>query len=52
MTKILDPERSYTFSKIFELEAPANDITNEFGYTLRKRLNLPQYSDELDDIDY
>ena len=52
MTKILDPEQSYTFSKIFELKAPADDIANEFGYTLeRKRLNLPQYSGELEDID-
>jgi hypothetical protein len=52
MTKILDPEQSYTFSKIFELKAPADDIANEFGYTLeRKRLNLPQYLGELDDID-
>jgi hypothetical protein len=52
MTKILDPEQSYTFSKIFELKAPADDIANEFGYTLeRKRLNLPQYLGELEDID-
>ena len=51
MNKILDPEQSYTFSKIFELKAPADDIANEFGYTLeRKRLNLPQYQGELDDI--
>jgi hypothetical protein len=43
MSKILDPEQSDTFSKIFELEALADDITNEFGYALeRKRLNLPQ----------
>jgi hypothetical protein len=34
MTKLFDPEQSYTFSKIFELKAPAVDITNEFGYTL------------------
>jgi hypothetical protein len=52
MTKILDPEQSDTFTKIFELKAPADDIINEFDYILEhKRLNLPQYSGELDDID-
>ena len=52
MTKILDSEQSDTFTKIFELKALANNITNEFGYALeRKRLNLPQRSGELDNID-
>jgi hypothetical protein len=43
MSEIFDPEQSDTFSKIFELKALADDISNEFGYALeRKRLNLPQ----------
>lgn len=49
--KVLEPNTSYTFSKIFELKLIAKDLAQEFGYTLtRKRLNLPQYSNELDRI--
>ncbi|MEM6838678.1 MAG: hypothetical protein AAF609_17705 [Cyanobacteria bacterium P01_C01_bin.120] len=46
--KILNPNESYTFSKIFDLNAEADDIVADFGYSLsRQRLNLPRYSDEL-----
>ncbi len=49
MARILDPNQSYTFSKIFDLKIPADDLAEELGYTLsRKSLNLPQYPDELD----
>ncbi|XWK91235.1 MAG: hypothetical protein U7127_14640 [Phormidium sp.] len=48
MAKLLNPNQPYTFSKIFELRILADDLANEFGYTLtRKRLNLPQYQNEL-----
>ncbi len=47
--KLLDPNLSYTFSKIFELKLVDKDLAAEFGYTLdRKRLELPQYSETLD----
>ena len=49
--KVLEPDGSYTFSKIFELKLIAKDLVKEFGYTLTsKRLNLPQYQGELDRI--
>jgi hypothetical protein len=49
MARILDPNQSYTFSKIFDLKIPADDLAEEFGYTLsREQLNLPQYSGALD----
>jgi len=48
----LDPNQSYTFSRIFDLRILADDLANEFGYSLiRKRLNLPQYQHELDRLD-
>lgn len=48
MIKILDPNQSYTFSKIFELKAEVDDLVEELGYTFsRKLLNLPQYQGEL-----
>ncbi len=28
----LDPDQSYTFSKIFELKTPADELANEFAY--------------------
>lgn len=50
--KLLAPNVSYPFSKIFELKLVDKDLAAEFGYTLdRKRLELPQYSEELDCID-
>ncbi|MEL7039024.1 MAG: hypothetical protein AAFO04_25960 [Cyanobacteria bacterium J06592_8] len=48
MQTILDPNQSYIFSQIFELRIIPEDLAEEFGYSLtRKRLNLPQYSDDL-----
>ncbi|HAA30103.1 MAG TPA: hypothetical protein DCE56_23480 [Cyanobacteria bacterium UBA8553] len=50
--RVLDPNQSYTFSKIFELRIEPDDLVTEFGYTLeRTRLNLPQYSGELDRLE-
>lgn len=49
---ILNPQQAYTFSKIFELKISAKDLAIHFGYSLtRKRLNLPQYSGELDRLE-
>ncbi|WP_008312259.1 hypothetical protein [Leptolyngbya sp. PCC 6406] len=49
--KVLEPGGSYTFSRIFELKLIAAELAEEFGYTFsRKRLNLPQYSGDLDRI--
>lgn len=46
--RVLDPNQSYTFSKIFELRIFADDLANEFGYSFtRKRLSLPKYQQEL-----
>ena len=50
--KILEPDTAYTFSEIFELQIPTDEPAAEFGYSFsRKKLNLPQYSDELDRLD-
>jgi len=50
---ILDPNQSYTFSKIFELRIRPDELANEFGYGLiRKRLQLPQYQLELEHLEY
>ena len=52
MSKLLNPNQSYTFSKIFELRIEPDDLVTEFGYTLqRTRLNLPQYHGELDRLE-
>lgn len=49
--KILNPEQSYTFSKIFELKVEPKDLANYFGYSFtRKKLNLDLYQGELDRI--
>jgi len=46
---ILQPEQSYTFSKIFDLKVEADELSAYFGYTFqRKRLNLPHYSGSID----
>lgn len=51
MPKLLNPNQAYTFSKIFELKIRADDLVNEFGYTLtRSWLNLPQYPGDLDPL--
>jgi hypothetical protein len=49
---LLDPNQSYTFSKIFDLRADIDKLVQEFGYQIqRKRLNLSQYSGELDRLE-
>lgn len=46
--RILNPNESYTFSQIFTLNAEADDIVADFGYSLtRQRLALPSYDGEL-----
>ena len=51
MAKPLDLNQSYTFKQIFELKIEVDELAAEFGYSLtRKRLNLPQYSGELDHL--
>jgi hypothetical protein len=48
MSRIIDLQQAYTFSRIFEMRIEADDLAGEFGYTLQKlRLDLPQYSGEL-----
>ena len=50
--KVLEAGGSYTFSKIFELKIPADEIAEEFDYTLsKKKLELPQYPNELDRLE-
>ncbi|NJL00728.1 MAG: hypothetical protein HC838_07660 [Spirulinaceae cyanobacterium RM2_2_10] len=47
--RVLDPDQTYTFSKIFELNAEVDDVVADFGYSLsRQQLELPKYSGELD----
>ena len=49
--KIINPEQSYTFSKIFELKIEPKDLAKYFGYSFsRNKLNLPQYQGNLDRI--
>ena len=41
---ILNPNQSYTFSKIFELQAEVDEIVADFGYSFsRNKLNLSLY---------
>jgi len=50
--RVLDPNQSYTFSKIFELKAEVDALAADFGYSLkRSRLTLPQYTGELDRLE-
>ena len=50
--RVLDPNQSYTFRKIFELKAEVDALAADFGYSLkRSRLALPQYSGELDRLE-
>ncbi len=52
MSRILDPQQSYTFSRIFDLKIRPDDLANEFGYTFaRKRLNLSHYSGSLETVE-
>ncbi|NJM46353.1 MAG: hypothetical protein HC860_09360 [Alkalinema sp. RU_4_3] len=49
MTSLLDPQQSYTFSRIFDLKIDTEDIVLEFGYTFaRSQLQLPRYSGPID----
>lgn len=49
MTRILNADQSYTFSRIFDLKIRADDLAEELGYRLsRKTLDLPKYPGELD----
>ncbi len=51
MVKIINPEQSYTFSKIFELKIEPKDLANYFGYSfVIKKLSLLQYQGKLDRI--
>lgn len=52
VSKVLQPEQSYTFSKIFDLKIEADELANYFGYSFqRKRLNLPQYEGTIDRLE-
>lgn len=47
--KTIDRAQPYTFSKFFDLKIRTKDLAEFFNYTFeRKKLNLPQYADELD----
>ncbi len=49
---ILDPNRAYTFSNYFELNADSFDLVAEFGYSLvRAQLRLPQFAGQIEQID-
>jgi hypothetical protein len=49
MLQLLDPNQSYTFSKIFDLKAEVDELVAELGYSLRRvTLDLPLYVGELD----
>ncbi len=48
---LLDPNRSYTFSNYFDLNADPFDLVAEFGYSLTRNQNLlPQFSGPLDQV--
>jgi hypothetical protein len=48
MSKTLNLNESYTFSKFFELKLSCRNLAQEFGYSFeRKQLNLPRYLGEL-----
>jgi hypothetical protein len=52
VSQVLQPEQSYTFSKIFDLKIEADELADYFGYTFqRKRLNLPQYAGTIDRLE-
>lgn len=49
---VLQPEQSYTFSKIFDLKVEADELSAYFGYTFqRKRLNLPHHPGPIDRLE-
>jgi hypothetical protein len=48
---ILDPQQSYTFSRIFELQAPTDELLQELGYRFqRQAIAWPQYAGDLDRV--
>ena len=50
--QFIDPQKTYTFSKLFELKIMPEALAKDFGYTLtRQRLNLAQYAGELDRLE-
>lgn len=50
--RLLNPDQTYTFSKIFELKLSTEDLVLEFGYFLRRtKPNLPQYNASLDRLE-
>lgn len=50
---LLDPNRSYTFSNYFDLNADPFDLIAEFGYFLtRSPLQLPQFSEPLQQVNF
>jgi hypothetical protein len=52
MTTLLDPQQSYTFSKIFDLRPELDRLLVELGYGLRRvPLALPAYTGELDRLE-
>ena len=52
MSSVLQPEQSYTCSKIFDLKIEPDELSAYFGYTFqRKRLNLPHYSGSIDRLE-
>jgi hypothetical protein len=49
---ILDPNQSYTFSQIFSLKVPPDELLAEFGYSFVKaKMTLPMYQGELDRLE-
>ncbi|MEM6255017.1 MAG: hypothetical protein AAF821_19045 [Cyanobacteria bacterium P01_D01_bin.156] len=49
---MLDVSQSYTFTKIFELKIPVDELAAELGYTLnRSWLSLPRFQGDLDRIE-
>jgi hypothetical protein len=52
VASVLQPEQSYTFSKIFDLKIEADELAAYFGYAFqRRRLNLPQYLGSIDRLE-
>ncbi|MEM8639872.1 MAG: hypothetical protein AAGG51_13805 [Cyanobacteria bacterium P01_G01_bin.54] len=50
--KVLNPQQSYTFSTLFEINADIDDLVADFDYQLtRTELNLRQFSGELAGVD-
>lgn len=48
---LLDPNRSYTFSNYFDLNADAFELIAEFGYSLiRSQKSLPQFLGPLEQV--